>query len=147
MCREVCRVGVGTGVDGGAHGARATLSAPIWTNPGHPERRIPVHTQPHAVGSTWSSFMAARAIFVPESGSAGAPFFTSGPGGTASNPNKTPLHMYRWIDTVVLYVWCTGFAHAPAEREELSPGEVGKGVEFSVKSGTLLIARRNVFSS
>ena len=97
--------------DGGAHGDSAPLSAPIWVNPGHTERRIPSHTQLHAVGATRPPFMAARAIFVPEFESAGSPFCASGPGGTVSNPNTPPRHMHRWIRMVVPYVRCTGCAH------------------------------------
>ena len=100
--------------DRGAHGASAHLSAPIRVNPGQPKRPIPLHTQPHAVSSVWSPSMAVRAIFVPKFVLAGSPFFTSGLGGTASNPNIPPLPMHRWIDTAVLYVRCAGFAHAPA---------------------------------
>ena len=64
--------------DGGAHGASAHLSAPIRVNPAHPERRMPSHTQPRAMGATRSLYVAARAIFVPEFESAGSPFCASG---------------------------------------------------------------------
>ena len=105
--------------DGGAHGAIAPLSAPTRVNPGHTERCIPSHTQPHAAGGTLSPFLAARAIFVPEFESAGPPFCASGPGGTASNPNTPPPHMYHWIGMAVLYLRCTGFAHGPAITREI----------------------------
>ena len=75
---------------------------------------MPSHTQPRAMGATRSLYVAARAIFVPKFESSGSPFLTSGPGGTADNPNTPPRHMYHWIGMAVLYVRCTGFVHAPA---------------------------------
>ena len=61
---------------GGAHRASAALSAPTWVQPAHPARGVHSRCQRRTTGPRWSPFMAARAIFGPELGSAGSPFST-----------------------------------------------------------------------
>jgi hypothetical protein len=96
-----------------------------------------------AAGSTWSSSVDAKAIFVLESGSAGSPFFISGLGGPAVDPNILPLHMHRWIGTGALYVCCTGCAHTLQwhERHVVKSEEWATTLPWTLRNHTLLIAQ------
>ena len=79
---------------GGAHGVSAALNAPTRGKPAHHGRGVLARCERHAADSVWPPSLAARAMFVPELGSARSPFPTFGPGGPWVPPPAPPSHTY-----------------------------------------------------